>query len=74
MLGWILRPLALASTLAFSTLGILSRRYQRARFYYHLTLYISTIGAVSIWGVFVSVLASLAGQVRQPLRIVDYGS
>lgn len=63
MLGWLLRPLALASTLAFSSLGLLSQRYQRAGFYFHLTLYISTLGAASVWGVFVSILASLAGQV-----------
>ncbi|WWC66947.1 uncharacterized protein I206_100854 [Kwoniella pini CBS 10737] len=61
-LGWLLKPIALASTLAISTLGILSRKYQRARFYYHLTLYVSTLGALSIWGVIVSILATVSGQ------------
>lgn len=68
MLGWLVRPLALASTLAFSTLGLLSRRYQRARFFFNLTLYISSLGIVSVWGVFVSILASLAGHVSSILR------
>ncbi|ORY27361.1 hypothetical protein BCR39DRAFT_538480 [Naematelia encephala] len=62
MLGWLLKPFALASTIALSTLGILSQKYQRARFYFHLILYISTLGAMSIWGVAVSILATLAGQ------------
>ncbi|WRT63542.1 uncharacterized protein IL334_000447 [Kwoniella shivajii] len=61
-LGWVLKPLALASTLALSTLGVLSRKYKRARFYYHLTLYICTLGAASFWGVVVSILATVAGQ------------
>ncbi|WVW81672.1 hypothetical protein I302_103667 [Kwoniella bestiolae CBS 10118] len=61
-LGWLLKPIALASTLALSTLGILSRKYQRARFYYHLTLYVSTLGALSLWGVVVSILATITGQ------------
>lgn len=63
MLSWILRPLALVSTFAISTLGLAARRYERARFFFHLTLYISTLGVMSVWGVFVSILASLAGQV-----------
>ncbi|WWD05952.1 hypothetical protein V865_004037 [Kwoniella europaea PYCC6329] len=61
-LGWLLKPIALASTLALSTLGVLSRKYQRARFYYHLTLYVSTLGALSLWGVVVSILATVTGQ------------
>jgi lysophosphatidate acyltransferase len=63
MLGWVLKPLALASTLALSTLGLLGRKYQRARFIFHFTLYVSTLGAMSVWGVVVSLLATLAGQV-----------
>ena len=63
MFGWLVRPLALASTVAISTLGVFSQRYQRARFFFHVILYISTLGAVSVWGLLVSVLASLAGQV-----------
>ncbi|WWC85697.1 uncharacterized protein L201_000563 [Kwoniella dendrophila CBS 6074] len=61
-LGWIVKPLALASTLALSTLGILSRKYKKARFYYHLTLYVSTLGALSVWGVIVSIVATVTGQ------------
>jgi hypothetical protein len=62
-MSWILKPLALASTLALSTLGVLSRRYQKARFYFHFTLYLSTLGLASAWGVIVSILATAAGQV-----------
>ncbi|KAK8844606.1 hypothetical protein IAR55_006453 [Kwoniella newhampshirensis] len=61
-LSWLLKPFAVASTLALSTLGILSQRYQRARFYFHLTLYCSTLGLASVWGVIVSLLATAAGQ------------
>ncbi|WVR03265.1 hypothetical protein IAU60_000256 [Kwoniella sp. DSM 27419] len=61
-LGWLLRPAAVASTLALSTLGLLSRRYRRARFYFNLTLYVSTLAANSVWGVVVSILATAAGQ------------
>ncbi|WVF66335.1 hypothetical protein IAT40_001075 [Kwoniella sp. CBS 6097] len=61
-LRWILKPLALASTIAFSTLGLLSTKYKRARFYFRLGLYVSTLGAISVWGVVVSLLASAAGQ------------
>jgi lysophosphatidate acyltransferase len=68
MLGWVLKPLALASTLALSTLGLLGRKYQRARFIFHFTLYVSTLGAMSVWGVVVSLLATLAGQVSETLR------
>ncbi|WVQ85206.1 hypothetical protein IAT38_007371 [Cryptococcus sp. DSM 104549] len=61
-LSWVLKPLALASTIALSTLGVLSQRYQRARFYFHLILYVSTLGLASVWGVIVSILATAAGQ------------
>ena len=61
--SWVLKPLAAVSAIAFSTLGVLSRKYQKARFYFHLTLYISTLGALSLWGVVVSLLAPLVGQV-----------
>ncbi|KAL7420334.1 1-acylglycerol-3-phosphate O-acyltransferase [Cryptotrichosporon argae] len=57
-----LKPLALVSTLALSALGVLGQKYQRARFAFHLSLYITTLGALSVWGVLVSVLASVAGQ------------
>ncbi|KAK4686994.1 lysophosphatidate acyltransferase, partial [Tremellales sp. Uapishka_1] len=61
-MSFLFKPLALVSTLAFSTLGLLSRRYQKARFYFHLTLYMSTMGVISIWGVVISILATAAGQ------------
>lgn len=71
-LGWLLKPLALISTIALSTLGAFSKRYQRARFYLHLILYISTLGVISLWGVVVSILATVAGQVspkRFPMQV-----
>jgi hypothetical protein len=73
MLGWILKPLALASTVALSTLGLLGRKYQKARFIFHLTFYVSALGAVSVWGVVVSLLATLAGQVSDgdALHLLD---
>lgn len=63
-ISWLLKPVALVSTVALSTLGVLSRRYQRARFYFNLTIYVSTVGLMSVWGVVVSILATAAGQVR----------
>lgn len=63
MLGWVLKPLAVASTAVISTLGLLSRKYQRARLYYHLGLYLSTLGAASAWGVLITIVATLTGKV-----------
>ena len=63
MLSTILKPLGIASTLALSTLGLISRKSRRARFIYHLTLYAGTLGIMSVWGVVVSVAATLIGQV-----------
>lgn len=62
-IGWILKPLAVASAVAFSTLGVLSRSSQRARLYFNATIFIATLGAASAWGVVISVLASVTGQV-----------
>ncbi|KAK1921308.1 1-acylglycerol-3-phosphate O-acyltransferase [Papiliotrema laurentii] len=62
MLGWVLKPLAVASTVVISTLGLLSRKYQRARLYYHLGLYLSTLGAASAWGVLITIVATLTGK------------
>lgn len=62
-IGWILKPLAVASAVAFSTLGVLSRKSQKARLYFNATIFIATLGAASAWGVVISVLASLTGQV-----------
>ncbi|OWZ45843.1 lysophosphatidate acyltransferase [Cryptococcus neoformans] len=61
-ISWLLKPVALVSTVALSTLGVLSRRYQRARFYFNITIYVSTLGLMSVWGVVVSILATAAGQ------------
>ncbi len=63
MLGWVWKPLALISTVAVTTLGVLSRKYQRAKLYYHLGIYLSTLGATSVWGVLISIMATAGGQV-----------
>jgi lysophosphatidate acyltransferase len=63
MVGWILRPIAAVSAIAVSTLGLLSTRYQKARFYLNLGLYSGTLGVWSVWGVVVSILATAVGQV-----------
>ncbi|ORX35002.1 putative 1-acylglycerol-3-phosphate O-acyltransferase [Kockovaella imperatae] len=62
MFGWLAKPVTLISTIALSSLSLLSKRYQRVRYGYHLLIYVSTLGALSIWGVVVSVLASVTGQ------------
>jgi lysophosphatidate acyltransferase len=59
----ILKPLAVVSTIALSTLGVLSRKYRRARYAFHLTLYAGTLGFMSVAGVFISLVATIAGQV-----------
>lgn len=69
-ISWLLKPVALVSTVALSTLGLLSRRYQRARFYFNVTIYVSTLGLMSFWGVVVSILATAAGQVCASLHCV----
>nr|ODO02187.1 lysophosphatidate acyltransferase [Cryptococcus depauperatus CBS 7855] len=61
-LSWLMKPISLASAVALSTLAILSRKHQKARFYWHLLLYISTMGFISAWGVVISLLAAMAGQ------------
>jgi len=67
MLEWLWRPLAAASTLVVSTAAVLSRRYERVRLYYHLGLYLSTLGAASIWGLVITVMATATGQVSSTL-------
>lgn len=69
-ISWLLKPVALVSTVALSTLGVLSRRYQRARLYFNITIYVSTLGLMSVWGVVVSILATAAGQVCAYLHCV----
>jgi len=63
MAWWILKPVVAVSAIAVSTLGLLSTKYQRARFYLNLGLYSGTLGVWSIWGVVVSILATAVGQV-----------
>lgn len=63
MLLSLLKPVALASTLALSTLGLLSRRFRRARYVFHLTLYAGTLGFMSVAGVVISLVATVVGQV-----------
>jgi len=63
MLGWLWRPLAAASTMVVSTAAILSTRYERVRLYYHLGLYLTTLGAASVWGLLITVMATATGQV-----------
>ena len=73
-LSGVLRPLGLASTLALSALGIISRKSRRARLAYHLTLYAGTLGIMSVWGVVVSVAATLIGQVSALTVMARLGS
>jgi lysophosphatidate acyltransferase len=63
MMSAILRPVGIASAAILSALGLASRKSRRARFAYHLTLYAGTLGIMSVWGVVVSVAATLIGQV-----------
>lgn len=74
MIEWLWRPLAAASTLVVSTAAVLSRRYERVRLYYHLGLYLSTLGAASIWGLVITVMATATGQVSSNLLtlFLDY--
>ncbi|KAL1409664.1 1-acylglycerol-3-phosphate O-acyltransferase [Vanrija albida] len=61
-LSWVLKPIAIASAVAFGALGVLSRRYQRARFYFNLTIYVTTLASASLWGLLISIIATAAGQ------------
>ncbi|WOO79683.1 putative 1-acyl-sn-glycerol-3-phosphate acyltransferase [Vanrija pseudolonga] len=61
-LSWVLKPIAIASAVAFGALGVLSRRYQRARFYFNLTIYVTTLASASFWGLLISIIATAAGQ------------
>jgi lysophosphatidate acyltransferase len=63
MAWWIIKPIVAVSAIAVSTLGLLSTKYQKARFYLNLGLYSGTLGIWSIWGVVVSILATAVGQV-----------
>lgn len=70
--SWVLKPIAIASAVAFGALGVLSRRYQRARFYFNLTIYVTTLASASFWGLLISIIATAAGQVsRLPLPCAD---
>jgi hypothetical protein len=73
MLLALLKPFALASTLALTTLGLFSRRSRRARYAFHLTLYAGTLGFMSVAGVFISLAASVVKQVSVCLRLGPTG-
>jgi len=61
-LSWVFKPLAVVSALAFTTLGLLSRKSRRARLYFHVTLYVGGLGLASLWGVVVTIVATAAGK------------
>lgn len=71
-LSWVLKPIAVASAIAFSTLGVLSTRYQKARYYFHSTIFLTTLGAASLWGLLISLVAAAAGEVRIASRLADF--
>ncbi|BEI82368.1 hypothetical protein CcaverHIS002_0302360 [Cutaneotrichosporon cavernicola] len=61
-ISWVLKPLAIASAVAFGALGILGRKYQKARLYFNVTIYLTTLATTSVWGILVTILASATGQ------------
>ena len=61
ILGYIVKPLAYFGLPAFA-LHKLSQSNPVAKYYVRLTLYVSTLGLCSVWGVIVSVAMSLVGQ------------
>lgn len=69
-MSWLIKPLVAASALALSTLGLVSRKSQKAKFYLNLGLYSGTLGIISLWGVVVSILASAVGQVSSHFSLV----
>lgn len=64
MLAWALKRVAAASAVALSTIGVLGLGSAKARFAFKVTLYTGVLGLTSIWGVFVSLIATVTGQVR----------
>lgn len=62
-LSWVLKPLAVASAVAFSTLGLLSTRYQKARFYWNSVLFLATLGWASVCGLCITFYSAAAGNV-----------
>ncbi|KLT40182.1 putative 1-acylglycerol-3-phosphate O-acyltransferase [Cutaneotrichosporon oleaginosum] len=61
-ISWVLKPLAIASAVAFGALGLLSRKNQKARLYFNVTVYLTTLATTSVWGLVVTILASATGQ------------
>ena len=61
-MSFLLKPLAFISASAISLLGLVSTRSKKARYYFHLTLYFSTMGLCSVLGVVYSIALSLVGQ------------
>jgi lysophosphatidate acyltransferase len=66
MATWLFKPVAAVSAIAVTTLGLLSTKYEKARFYLNLGLYSGTLGVWSVWGVVVSILATAVGHVSCP--------
>jgi hypothetical protein len=64
-MSFLLKPLAFISASAISLLGLVSTRSKKARYYFHLTLYFSTMGLCSVLGVVYSIALSLVGQVSR---------
>lgn len=58
----IFKPLAYIATAAFSLLGVMSSRSQKARYYFNLSLYVGSLATCSILGVIYSLTMSLIGQ------------
>jgi lysophosphatidate acyltransferase len=71
MATWLFKPVAAVSAIAVTTLGLLSTKYEKARFYLNLGLYSGTLGVWSVWGVVVSILATAVGHVSCPARVGD---
>lgn len=63
MLSSFLKPVVFISAAAVSLLGIVTFQSRKARYYVHLTLYLSALGFCSILGVVYSLTLSLVGQV-----------
>lgn len=71
-MSWLFKPVAAVSAIAVSTLGLLSTKYQKARFYFNLGLYSGTLGIWSIWGVVVSILATAVGHVSWLANLLQH--
>lgn len=59
---FILKPLTYLTTAAVSFLGIMSTTSQKARYYFHLGIYVTTLATCSVLGVVYSLLLTVVGQ------------